>query len=124
MIERCSSCRQSPRAKGLASSSYTGQGDPTDLLRRDAKVGTIVEVHTPTLALFVLASFVLAVTPGPGVLFLITRTLSQGRSAGLASISGLAVGAFGNLLCASLGLAVLFAVSTLAFTVVKLAGAA
>ncbi len=81
-------------------------------------------MHTPTLALFIIASFVLAVTPGPGVLFLITRTLSQGRSAGLASIAGLAVGAFGNLLCASLGLAVLFAVSTLAFTVVKLAGAA
>lgn len=81
-------------------------------------------MHTPTLALFVVASFVLAVTPGPGVLFLITRTLSQGRSAGLASIGGLAVGAFGNLLCASLGLALLFAVSTVAFTVVKLAGAA
>jgi threonine/homoserine/homoserine lactone efflux protein len=81
-------------------------------------------MHTPTLALFVLASLVLAITPGPGVLFLITRTLSQGRSAGLASIGGLAVGAFGNLLCASLGLAVLFAVSTWAFTLVKLAGAA
>jgi threonine/homoserine/homoserine lactone efflux protein len=81
-------------------------------------------MHTPTFALFVLASLVLALTPGPGVLFIITRTLSQGRSAGLASVCGLAVGAFGNLLCASLGLAVLFSVSSLAFTVVKFAGAA
>ena len=81
-------------------------------------------MHASHVAVFALASLILAVTPGPGVLFLITRTLSQGRSAGLASISGLAVGSVGNLLCACLGLAVLFAVSSIAFTVVKLAGAA
>jgi threonine/homoserine/homoserine lactone efflux protein len=80
-------------------------------------------MHAPTLALFVLASLILAVTPGPGVMFLVARTLSHGRGAGLCSIAGLAVGSFANLLCASLGLAALFAVSTLAFTVMKLAGA-
>jgi threonine/homoserine/homoserine lactone efflux protein len=77
-----------------------------------------------TLAVFLLASLVLAVTPGPAVIYLVTRTLGQGRSAGLASIRGVALGNLGNAAIASLGLAVVFAVSARAFTMVKLAGAA
>src|SRR5271170_7637061 len=77
-----------------------------------------------TLAVFVLASLVLAITPGPAVIYLVTRTLGQGRSAGLASIRGVALGNLGNAAIASLGLAVVFAVSARAFTMVKLAGAA
>ncbi len=77
----------------------------------------------PTPA-FLVASLVLALTPGPGVTYLVTRTLAQGRAAGLASVGGVAVGNIGNALVASLGLAAVFAASTLAFTVVKLAGAA
>src|SRR5208283_3275717 len=76
------------------------------------------------LAVFVLASAVLAITPGTAVIYLVTRTLGQGRSAGLASIGGIALGNFGNAVIASLGLAVIFAVSARAFTIVKLAGAA
>lgn len=79
---------------------------------------------SPSFAVFVLASLVLAITPGPGVIFLVTRTLGQGRSAGFASIGGVALGNFGNAAIASLGLAVVFAVSARAFVVVKLAGAA
>jgi threonine/homoserine/homoserine lactone efflux protein len=79
---------------------------------------------SPTFALFVLASFILAITPGPGVIFLVARTLSQGRSIGLASIGGVALGNLGNALLASLGLAVVFAASSTAFLLVKLAGAA
>jgi threonine/homoserine/homoserine lactone efflux protein len=77
----------------------------------------------PLLAAFALASLVLAATPGPGVLYIVTRTLAQGRSAGLASVFGVALGNLGNALAASLGLAALLAVSSLAFTVVKFAGA-
>jgi threonine/homoserine/homoserine lactone efflux protein len=73
---------------------------------------------------FLAASTVLAVTPGPGVLYIVTRTLAQGRRAGLASVAGVALGNLGNAWGASLGLALLFAVSSLAFTVVKLAGGA
>ena len=73
---------------------------------------------------FVFASLVLAVTPGPGVLYIVTRTLAQGRAAGLASVAGVALGNLGNALAASLGLAALFALSSLAFAVVKWAGAA
>jgi threonine/homoserine/homoserine lactone efflux protein len=78
----------------------------------------------PLLATFALASFVLAATPGPGVLYIVTRTLAQGRRAGLASVFGVALGNLGNALAASIGLAALMAVSTLAFTIVKFAGAA
>ena len=76
------------------------------------------------LPVFVLASVVLAVTPGPAVIYLVTRTLGQGRSAGLASIGGIALGNLGNAAIASLGIAVIFVVSARAFTIVKLAGAA
>jgi len=78
---------------------------------------------TTTIA-FLLASLVLAVTPGPGVAYIVARTLAQGRSAGLASVAGVALGNLGNALGASLGLAALFALSSVAFTLVKWAGAA
>jgi threonine/homoserine/homoserine lactone efflux protein len=79
---------------------------------------------SPTLAVFVFASLVLAVTPGPGVIYLVTRTLAGGRRAGLASVGGVALGNLGNAAVASVGLAAVLAVSARAFTAVKLAGAA
>ncbi|NOV25345.1 LysE family translocator [Cupriavidus necator] len=78
----------------------------------------------PLLMAFVVASLALAITPGPAVVYIVTRTLAQGRQAGLASIGAVALGNLGNAIGASLGLAVLFSVSALAFTVVKYAGAA
>jgi threonine/homoserine/homoserine lactone efflux protein len=72
---------------------------------------------------FLIASFILAVTPGPGVLYIVTRSLAQGRRFGLASVAGVALGNLGNAVGASIGLAALFAVSALAFTVVKYLGA-
>jgi threonine/homoserine/homoserine lactone efflux protein len=81
-------------------------------------------ISAPMLATFALASLVLAATPGPGVLYIVTRTLVQGRRAGLASVAGVALGNLGNALGASLGLAALLAVSALAFDVVRFAGAA
>jgi threonine/homoserine/homoserine lactone efflux protein len=76
------------------------------------------------LLAFLLATFILAVTPGPGVVYIVARTLAQGRGAGLASVAGVALGNLGNALGAAIGLAALFAVSSLAFAVVKYAGAA
>ncbi|MGO9039496.1 MAG: LysE family translocator [Steroidobacteraceae bacterium] len=78
----------------------------------------------PGLAVFVAASMVLAVTPGPGVIYLVTRTISQGRRVGLASTGGVALGNFGNAVFAAVGLAMLFAVWARSFMIVKLAGAA
>ncbi len=77
----------------------------------------------PLLSAFLLASIVLAVTPGPAVLYIVARTVSHGRRAGLASVAGVALGNLGNALGASAGLAALFMASSLAFTVVKYAGA-
>ncbi|MGE0800982.1 MAG: LysE family translocator [Lautropia sp.] len=73
---------------------------------------------------FAAVSVVLAVTPGPAVVYIVARTLAQGRRSGLTSVAAVALGNFGNAAGAALGLAALFAVSSLAFTVVKYAGAA
>ena len=77
----------------------------------------------PLLSAFLIASLILAVTPGPGVLYIVTRSIVQGRRFGLASVGGVALGNLGNALAASLGLAAVFALSSLAFSVVKYAGA-
>lgn len=81
-------------------------------------------MNTSTFVAFLVASLVLAVTPGPGVIYIVTRTLAQGRIAGASSVAGVACGNMLNTVGAAVGLAALFAVSSLAFTVVKFAGAA
>lgn len=78
----------------------------------------------PLLLAFVAASLVLALTPGPAVVYIIARTVAQGRACGLSSVLGVALGNLANAVGAALGLAALFAVSSAAFTVVKWAGAA
>lgn len=79
---------------------------------------------THLLLAFAGASLVLALTPGPAVVYIVARTVAQGRACGLASVLGVALGNLGNAIGAALGLAALFAVSSAAFTVVKWAGAA
>lgn len=79
---------------------------------------------TPMLLAFVGASLALALTPGPVVVYIVARTLAQGRACGLASVLGVALGNLANAMGAALGLAALFALSSAAFTVVKWAGAA
>lgn len=78
----------------------------------------------PLLAAFVAASLALAVTPGPAVVYIVARTLAQGRASGLTSIVAVALGNLANAVGAALGLAALFAVSSAAFTAVKWLGAA
>ena len=78
----------------------------------------------PLLLAFVAASLVLALTPGPAVVYIVARTVAQGRACGLASVFGVALGNLANAIGAALGLAALFAISSSAFTVVKWAGAA
>ena len=78
----------------------------------------------PLLLAFMAASLVLAVTPGPGVIYIVTRGALHGRRQALASVLGVAAGNLVNAIGAAIGLAALFAVSSLAFTIVKFAGAA
>jgi threonine/homoserine/homoserine lactone efflux protein len=84
-------------------------------------------IHTllasPTFATFLIASLVLAITPGPGVLYIVTRTWGSGRKAGFASMGGIALGDLGNAAAASIGLAAVLSASASAFMIVKLAGA-
>jgi threonine/homoserine/homoserine lactone efflux protein len=75
------------------------------------------------LGLFVLAAVILAVTPGPAVLYIVTRSISQGRAAGVVSALGVATGGLVHVLAAALGLSALLATSALAFAGVKYAGA-
>ena len=77
-----------------------------------------------TPLVFFAAAFVLAAAPGPGVVYIVARTLAQGRRSGLVSVAGVAAGNFGNAVFASIGLAAVFALFSAAYTVVKLAGAA
>lgn len=79
---------------------------------------------TPLLLAFAGASLALALTPGPAVVYIVARTLAQGRACGLASVLGVALGNLSNAIAAALGLAAVFAVSSAAFTLVKWAGAA
>jgi threonine/homoserine/homoserine lactone efflux protein len=79
---------------------------------------------TPLLLAFAGASLVLALTPGPAVVYIVARTLTQGRACGSASVLGVALGNFANAAGAALGLAAVFAVSSAAFSLVKWAGAA
>jgi len=81
-------------------------------------------VTSPSFATFLVASLILAITPGPGVVYIVTRTLGQGRKAGLSSVAGIALGNLGNAAAASVGLAAVLAASSTAFLVVKLTGAA
>lgn len=78
----------------------------------------------PTLLVFLLASYALAVVPGPAVLYIVNRSLGQGRRAGVYSALGIATGGVVHVLAAAAGLSAVLASSAIAFSVVKYAGAA
>lgn len=76
------------------------------------------------LAFFIAAAIALLVTPGPAVLYIVARSVDQGRLAGVASVLGIEVGTLVHVGGASLGLSALLLSSALAFSVVKYLGAA
>lgn len=76
------------------------------------------------LGLFVTASLVLLLIPGPAVLYIVARSADQGRKAGLVSVAGIHLGTLVHITAAVLGLSAIVATSAQAFAVVKLAGAA
>jgi threonine/homoserine/homoserine lactone efflux protein len=76
------------------------------------------------LPLFIIASAVLIITPGPAVLYIIGRSVDQGRRAGLVSVGAIEVGNFMHVIAATLGLSALLLSSALAFTIVRYLGAA
>jgi threonine/homoserine/homoserine lactone efflux protein len=76
------------------------------------------------LGVFSLASLALLVVPGPSVLYIVTRGITQGRKAGLVSVLGVHVGTTLHIAAATLGLSALLMRSIVAFNIVKYAGAA
>jgi threonine/homoserine/homoserine lactone efflux protein len=79
----------------------------------------------PTLwGMFVVASVVLLLTPGPAVLYIVARSVAQGRAAGLVSVLGIHLGTIVHVAAAAVGLSALLVSSALAFAIVKYLGAA
>jgi len=78
----------------------------------------------PTLTLFLVAALGLLLIPGPSVLYVITRSVEQGRRAGLASVLGVELAALIHTAAAALGLSAILLASALAFSIVKYLGAA
>ncbi|MDH4338839.1 MAG: LysE family translocator [Thermoleophilia bacterium] len=77
----------------------------------------------PAIGLFVVAALALLLVPGPAVLYIVARSIHEGRRAGLASVLGIHVGTLVHIAAATLGLSALIASSAVAFTAVKIAGA-
>jgi threonine/homoserine/homoserine lactone efflux protein len=81
-------------------------------------------LNLPNLPVFLLAALVLLLTPGPAVLYIVARSVDQGRLAGLVSVLSIEVGNSVHVLAAALGLSAILVSSALAFSIVKYAGAA
>ena len=80
-------------------------------------------LDTHLLVLFLTAATLLAVTPGPGIFYVLARTLSGGKREGVLSALGTLIGGSMHVLAAGFGLSAVLAASATAFAVVKYAGA-
>ncbi|MGL9622962.1 LysE family translocator [Bradyrhizobium sp. U531] len=76
-----------------------------------------------SFALFLAAATLVAITPGPGIFYIIARTLAGGRTEGLASSVGLGLGGLVHVLAGAIGISALLMASAEAFTALKIAGA-
>ena len=76
------------------------------------------------IVMFTVATLLLALTPGPDIIYVIIRGATQGPKAGLAAAAGLAVGVLGHTAFCVIGLTAVLAASDVAFTIIKLIGAA
>src|SRR5260221_122422 len=80
-------------------------------------------IETQKLTLFLTASIILAATPGPGMLYVLSRTLAGGKREGILSSLGTFLGGMVHVVPAATGLSIVLASSAIAFSVVKYAGA-
>jgi threonine/homoserine/homoserine lactone efflux protein len=77
-----------------------------------------------TLTLFISVASIMVFMPGPNTLYIIARSIQQGRLAGFVSSLGVQVGTMVHMIAAALGISALLVSSAVAFQVVKYAGAA
>jgi len=80
-------------------------------------------LNVSQLALFMTGAFIIIVVPGPNILYLIARSVHQGRLAGFVSVLGIEAATLAHICAATLGLTSLLLSSAIAFTVVKYTGA-
>ena len=73
---------------------------------------------------FLIASIALLVIPGPAVLYVLAKSIDQGRLAGFVSVLGISFGTLFHIAAAAIGISAIFMTSALAFNVVKYIGAA
>lgn len=78
----------------------------------------------PVIALFIVAAIGLLLIPGPAIVYIVTRSVEQGRQAGLASVLGIELASLAHAMAAAFGLSAILLASALAFSVVKYIGAA
>lgn len=76
------------------------------------------------LLTFTVAALLMSLSPGPSNLYVMARSIGQGTKAGVVAAVGLALGSMVHVIATTLGVAAIFEYSPLAYTVVKLAGAA
>lgn len=76
-----------------------------------------------TLVVFATTVVILKIIPGPAVIYIVTRSVDQGRLAGLVSVLGVEVGTLFHVVAAGFGLSALLMTSALAFKIVKFLGA-
>ena len=76
------------------------------------------------VAVFAGASLLMVLTPGPNMIYLVSRSITQGRRAGVISLVGVIAGFLVHMLAAAMGLAALFLAVPLAYDALRLAGAA
>jgi threonine/homoserine/homoserine lactone efflux protein len=79
---------------------------------------------TASLTVFVLAALALLLVPGPAVLYIVARSVDQGRTAGMVSVVGVGLGSMVHVAAAAFGLSALLVQSAVAFRTVKYLGAA
>jgi threonine/homoserine/homoserine lactone efflux protein len=80
--------------------------------------------HLPSLLGFALVSLGMVLTPGPNMIYLISRSITQGRIAGLISLGGVALGFVFYMLCAAFGITALLFAVPYAYDALRLTGAA
>src|SRR6516162_560521 len=88
--------------------------------RRELMAIAIFGIHD--FGLFLVAGFLLNLTPGPDTLYILGRSVAQGREAGVASAFGISVGSIFHTCAAALGLSAILATSALAFVAIKVLG--
>lgn len=97
------------------------------MAERAGRYGRVVSCAVPqvaTLLTFAMASLALLVIPGPAVLYVLNRSVSDGRRVGLAAVVGLQVGSMVHVVAAAVGLSAVIAASAVAFNAVKWMGVA